>query len=399
VAGEAGVAFFSISGSEFVEMFVGVGAARVRDLFEQARQKAPAIIFIDELDALGRARGTFGLGGHDEKEQTLNQLLAELDGFDPSTGVVLIAATNRPEILDPALLRAGRFDRQVLVDRPDRPGRIQILKVHVAKIRLAPGVALDQIAALTPGFSGADLANLVNEAALLATRRNAEAVTLEDFTQAVERIVAGLEKKNRVLTVSERRIVAHHEMGHALVAMALPGTDTVHKVSIIPRGVGALGYTIQRPTEDRFLMTREELENKMAVLLGGRAAEEICFGNLSTGAADDLVKVTNIARAMAMRYGMVKALGDVAYEQERSPFLAGVSLGAEREHSEQTAREIDVAVRDIVNSAHDKALVILRREKSTLERGAHLLLEKETLAEPDLAALRPLPAAESASPS
>jgi len=398
VAGEAGVAFFSISGSEFVEMFVGVGAARVRDLFEQARQKAPAIIFIDELDALGRARGTFGLGGHDEKEQTLNQLLAELDGFDPSTGVVLLAATNRPEILDPALLRAGRFDRQVLVDRPDRPGRIQILKVHVGKIRLAPGVALEQIAGLTPGFSGAELANLVNEAALLATRRGGDAVTLEDFTQAVERIVAGLEKRNRVLTANERRIVAHHEMGHALVAMALPGSDTVHKVSIIPRGVGALGYTIQRPTEDRFLMTREELENKMAVLLGGRAAEDICFGHLSTGAADDLVKVTNIARAMAMRYGMVKALGDVAYERERSPFLGDMSLGTEREHSEQTAREIDVAVRDIVSAAHDKALAILRREKSTLERGARLLLEKETLAQADLAALGQHPAAESPPP-
>ena len=397
VAGEAGVVFFSISGAEFVEMFVGVGAARVRDLFEQARQKAPAIIFIDELDALGRARGTFGLGGHDEKEQTLNQLLAEMDGFDPSTGVVLIAATNRPEILDPALLRAGRFDRQVLVDRPDRPGRIQILKVHIGKIRLASGVQLEQIAALTPGFSGADIANLVNEAALLATRRDGEAVTLEDFTQAVERIIAGLEKKNRVLTVNERRIVAHHEMGHAIVAMALPGTDTVHKVSIIPRGVGALGYTIQRPTEDRFLMTREELENKMAVLLGGRVAEEICFGHLSTGAADDLVKVTNIARGMAMRYGMVKVLGDVAYEEERSPFLAGVPLPAERNFSEQTAREIDVAVRDIVSAAHEKALAILRREKSTLERGALLLLEKETLVEADLAALRLRPVAESPS--
>ncbi|MDH3319310.1 MAG: ATP-dependent zinc metalloprotease FtsH, partial [Betaproteobacteria bacterium] len=262
VAGEAGVPFFSISGAEFVEMFVGVGAARVRDLFEQARQKAPAIIFIDELDALGRARGSFGLGGHDEKEQTLNQLLSELDGFDPSTGVVLLAATNRPEILDPALLRAGRFDRQVLVDRPDRKGRIQILEVHARKIRLAPAVSIEQVAGLTPGFSGADLANLVNEAALLATRRNADAVSLEDFTQAVERIVAGLEKKSRVLNETERRVVAHHEMGHALVAMALPGTDPVHKVSIIPRGVGALGYTIQRPTEDRFLMTREELENK-----------------------------------------------------------------------------------------------------------------------------------------
>jgi cell division protease FtsH len=394
VAGEAGVTFFSISGSEFVEMFVGVGAARVRDLFEQARRNAPAIIFIDELDALGRARGTFGPGGHDEKEQTLNQLLAELDGFDPSTGVVLLAATNRPEILDPALLRAGRFDRQVLVDRPERKGRIQILNVHIGKIRLAPGVQLEQIAALTPGFSGADLANLVNEAALLATRRGAEAVTLEDFTQAVERIVAGLEKRNRVLTPQERRIVAHHEMGHALVATALPGTDPVHKVSIIPRGVGALGYTIQRPTEDRFLMTRAELENKMAVLLGGRVAEEICFGHLSTGAADDLVKVTNIARGMAMRYGMVEALGDIAYEDERSPSLAGMPAQAAREYSEETAREIDLAVRDIVAAAHGKALAILSREKTTLERGARLLLEKETLVEADLAALRRRPIAD-----
>jgi cell division protease FtsH len=389
VAGEAGVAFFSISGSEFVEMFVGVGAARVRDLFEQARQKAPAIIFIDELDALGRARGSFGLGGHDEKEQTLNQLLAELDGFDPSTGVVLLAATNRPEILDPALLRAGRFDRQVLVDRPDKKGRIQILQVHVKRVMLAPDVSIEQVAALTPGFSGADLANLVNEAALLATRRSGEAVTLEDFTHAVERIVAGLEKKNRVLNENERRIVAHHEMGHALVAMALPGSDPVHKVSIIPRGVGALGYTIQRPTEDRFLMTREELENKMAVLLGGRVAEEVCFGHLSTGAADDLVKVTNIARSMVMRYGMVKALGDVAYDEERSPFLGGMQMPGPREYSEQTAREIDVAVRDIVRAAHDKALAILQRDREILERGARLLLEKETLAEAELAALKP----------
>ena len=387
VAGEAGVSFFSISGSEFVEMFVGVGAARVRDLFEQARQKAPAIIFIDELDALGRARGSFGLGGHDEKEQTLNQLLAELDGFDPSIGVVLLAATNRPEILDPALLRAGRFDRQVLVDRPDKKGRIQILHVHIKKVRLAPGVELEQIAALTPGFSGAELANLVNEAALLATRRDAESVTLDDFTRAVERIVAGLEKKNRVLNEAERRVVAFHEMGHALVAMALPGSDPVHKISIIPRGVGALGYTIQRPTEDRFLMTREELENKMAVLLGGRAAEETVFGRLSTGAADDLAKVTGIARSMAMRYGMVKTLGHVAYEEERSPFL-GVPMAAPREHSEETAREIDVAVREIVASAYDKALAILARERATLERGAHELLEKETLVETELAGLR-----------
>ena len=389
VAGEAGVAFFSISGSEFVEMFVGVGAARVRDLFEQARSRAPAIIFIDELDALGRARGSFGLGGHDEKEQTLNQLLSELDGFDPSTGLVLLAATNRPEVLDPALLRAGRFDRQVLVDRPDRTGRIQILNVHVRKIRLAPGVALDQVAALTPGFSGADLANLVNEAALLATRRGADAVTLDDFTQAVERIVAGLEKRNRLLNEEERRVVAYHEMGHALVAMALKGTDPVHKISIIPRGVGALGYTIQRPTEDRFLMTREELENKMSVLLGGRGAEETVFGRISTGAADDLVKVTGIARSMVMRYGMVKTLGNVAYDEERTPFLMGMpAVPGPREYSEQTAREIDVAVRDFVQAAYDKTLGILARERETLERGALRLLEKETLVESDLAELR-----------
>jgi cell division protease FtsH len=388
VAGEAGVPFFSISGSEFVEMFVGVGAARVRDLFEQARQKAPAIIFIDELDALGRARGAYGGGGHDEKEQTLNQLLVELDGFDPSTGLVLLAATNRPEILDPALLRAGRFDRQVLVDRPDKPGRIQILRVHAKKIKLAPDVDLEQVAALTPGFSGADLANLVNEAALLATRRSAEAVTLADFTEAVERIVAGLEKRNRLLNANERRVVAHHELGHAMVAMALPGTDPVHKISIIPRGVGALGYTIQRPTEDRFLMTREELENKMAVLLGGRAAEEVVFGHLSTGAADDLAKVTDIARSMVMRYGMVKTLGYVAYEEERSPFFAGVPTPGHREYSEETAREIDVAVRDIVKTSYEKALGILSKQKKLLEGWAQKLLEKETLVEAELAELK-----------
>ncbi|MDH4188715.1 MAG: ATP-dependent zinc metalloprotease FtsH [Betaproteobacteria bacterium] len=388
VAGEAGVAFFSISGAEFVEMFVGVGAARVRDLFEQARQRAPAIIFIDELDALGRARGSFGMGGHDEKEQTLNQLLSELDGFDPSTGLVLLAATNRPEILDPALLRAGRFDRQVLVDRPDKQGRVQILAVHIRKVRLAAGIDLDQVAALTPGFSGADLANLINEAALLATRRNANEVTLDDFTLAVERIVAGLEKRNRVLNEKERRVVAHHEMGHALVAMSLPGSDPVHKISIIPRGVGALGYTIQRPTEDRFLMTREELENKMAVLLGGRAAEEVIFGHLSTGAADDLAKVTGIARSMVMRYGMVKALGHVSYEDERSPFLGVPTLPGPREYSEDTAREIDVAVRQFVGAAYDRALAILMRERALLERGARQLLDKETLVEAELAEIR-----------
>ena len=322
VAGEAGVPFFSISGSEFVEMFVGVGAARVRDLFDQARAKAPAIIFIDELDALGRARGAAGpVGGHDEREQTLNQLLVELDGFDGSSGLVLLSATNRPEILDPALLRAGRFDRQVLVDRPDKAGRVQILQVHVKKLRLAAAVDLEQVAALTTGFSGADLANLCNEAALAATRRGAGEVALEDFTVAIERIVAGLEKKNRVLNAREREIVAYHEMGHALVALSLPGADPVHKVSIIPRGIGALGYTIQRPTEDRFLMTREELEHKIMVLLGGRAAEKLVFGHLSTGAADDLAKVTDIARDMVTRYGMVEQLGYVAYEAQPPRFL------------------------------------------------------------------------------
>jgi cell division protease FtsH len=388
VAGEAGVPFFSISGSEFVEMFVGVGAARVRDLFEQARQKAPAIIFIDELDALGRARGAGGIGGHDEREQTLNQLLVELDGFDPSTGLVLLAATNRPEILDPALLRAGRFDRVVLVDRPDKKGRLQILEVHARKVKLAPDVELEKIAAMTPGFSGADLANLVNEAALLATRRGADAVSEKDFNEAIERMIAGLEKRNRVLNENERRVVAHHELGHALVAMALPGTDPVHKISIIPRGIAALGYTIQRPTEDRFLMTRDELENKMAVLLGGRAAEEVVFDHLSTGAANDLAKVTEIARSMVMRYGMVKALGHVAYEEERPPFLGGALPQGHREYSEETAREIDVAVRQIVDSTYKKALAILQRERAILEHWAHKLLEKETLVEADLEELR-----------
>ncbi len=400
VAGEAGVPFFSISGSEFVEMFVGVGAARVRDLFEQARQKAPAIIFIDELDALGRARGANPLGGHDEKEQTLNQLLAELDGFDPSQGLVLLAATNRPEILDPALLRAGRFDRQVLVDRPDKKGRVQILNVHLKKVHLALDVDPDKIAALTPGFSGADLANLVNEAALLATRRAAEAVALDDFTNAVERIVAGLEKKNRLLNPNERRIVAYHEMGHALVAMGLPGIDPVHKVSIIPRGIGALGYTIQRPIEDRFLMTREELENKMAVLLGGRASEYLVFGHLSTGAADDLAKVTYIARSMVMRYGMHEQLGHVAYETDRPTFLNGpVGSLHEREFSEETARDIDHAVREIVKTAFEKAVGILRQRRETLEQGAQLLLQKETLSEEDLKALQKSLAADTLPPT
>ncbi len=388
VAGEAGVPFFSISGSEFVEMFVGVGAARVRDLFEQARKKAPAIIFIDELDALGRARGAYPMGGHDEKEQTLNQLLSEMDGFDTSAGLVLLAATNRPEILDPALLRAGRFDRQVLVDRPDKKGRVQILNVHLRKVRLAPDADPEQIAALTPGFSGADLANLVNEAALLATRRGAEAVALTDFTVAVERIVAGLEKKNRLLNPNERRIVAYHEMGHALVALSLPGVDPVHKISIIPRGIGALGYTIQRPTEDRFLMTREELESKMAVLLGGRAAEHLVFRHLSTGAADDLAKVTDIARSMVMRYGMEESLGHVAYQAERPAFLATAEvMPRNRDFSEETARDIDRAVRKVVDAAFEKAVRLLGQKRALLDRGAELLLQQETLNETDLRTL------------
>ena len=386
VAGEAGVPFFSISGSEFVEMFVGVGAARVRDLFEQARQKAPAIIFIDELDALGRARGAFpGLGGHDEKEQTLNQLLSELDGFDVSSGLILLAATNRPEILDPALLRAGRFDRQVLVDKPDKVGRVQILNVHIKRIHKSPDLDLQQVAALTPGFSGADLANLVNEAALVATRRNATEVTLADFTAAVERIVAGLEKRNRLLNPKEREVVAHHEMGHALVALSLPGSDTVHKVSIIPRGIGSLGYTISRPTEDRYLMTREELENKMAVLLGGRAAEKIVYDHLSTGAADDLAKVSDIARSMVTRYGMAEKLGPIVYDTERPNFLGVPGVGMEQKnYSETTASEIDRAVREIVTAVFDRTVGILQARRATLDAGAKALLDKETLDESDL---------------
>jgi cell division protease FtsH len=388
VAGEAGVPFFSINGSEFVEMFVGVGAARVRDLFEQARQKAPAIIFIDELDALGRARGMNPIGGHDEKEQTLNQLLSELDGFDPSTGLILLAATNRPEILDPALLRAGRFDRHVLVDRPDKTGRLQILGVHLKKIHLAGDVDWEQIAALTPGFSGADLANLVNEAALLATRRNAEAVALRDFTEAVERIVAGLEKRNRLLNESERKIVAHHEMGHTLIAMSLPGVDPVHKVSIIPRGIGSLGYTIQRPIEDRFLMTREELENKLTVLLGGRAAEQLVFGHLSTGAADDLAKATEIARSMVTRYGMDERLGHATYETDRPTFLGPAPAGEIRVLSEETNRSIDEAVRGIVNAAFERAFELLKARRAALEAGALTLLQQETLEQSDLEQLQ-----------
>ena len=384
VAGEAGVPFFSISGSEFVEMFVGVGAARVRDLFEQAGKSKPCIIFIDELDALGRARsaGQFGGGGHDEKEQTLNQLLAELDGFDPSEGIVLLGATNRPEILDPALLRAGRFDRQVLVDRPDKAGRLQILKVHIKKIRkLGPDVKLEQVAALTPGFTGADLANLINEAALLATRRKAQSVTMDDFNNAIERIIAGLEKKSRILHPKERKVVAYHEMGHALVAASLPTTDPVHKVSIIPRGIGALGYTIQRPEEERFLMTTQELKEKMSVLMGGRAAEQVVFGEISTGAADDLDKISDIARHMVTRYGMDKATHQVVYDPQRQSFLGenGMPVARPRNYSEETAREIDLAIRTLVEDAFEQAVVILEERRDDLDKGAEILLEQETI--------------------
>lgn len=391
VAGEAKVPFFSISGSEFVEMFVGVGAARVRDLFQQAHEKAPAIIFIDELDALGRARGIGPFaGGHDEKEQTLNQLLVELDGFDSRSGLVILAATNRPEVLDPALLRAGRFDRQVLVDRPDKKGRRDILAVHMKNVRLAGDVDADAVAGLTPGFTGADLANLVNEAALLATRRGADAVGMGDFNNAVERIVAGLEKRNRLLNPKEREIVAYHEMGHALVALSLPGVDPVHKISIIPRGVGALGYTIQRPIEERFLMTKEELENKMAVLLGGRAAELIVFGHLSTGAADDLRRVTDIARSMVTRYGMSEKLGSIAYERDPGNFLANADRPypvRERDYAEETAAAVDREVKNIVDRVLQRAEAMLTARRSILDDAARKLLDKETLEQSDIDAL------------
>lgn len=388
VAGEAGVPFFSISGSEFVEMFVGVGAARVRDLFQQARQKAPCIVFIDELDALGRARSSAGGmgGGNDEKEQTLNQLLVELDGFESGTGLVLLGATNRPEILDPALLRAGRFDRQVLVDRPDKSGRVAILQVHVQKIKIAEGVNLDEVASLTSGFTGADLANLVNEAALAATRRNAQSVEKNDFTVAIERIIAGLEKRSRVLSVKEKEIVAYHEMGHALVGAALPGSGTVHKVSIIPRGIGALGYTIQRPTEDRFLMTKDELSNRLCVLLGGRVAEHLQFGHLSTGASDDLSRATDIAKGMAMRYGMVEGLGHVTYDKEPAGYLGQAGMHA-RDYSEKTAAAIDEAVKSIIDAAFIRTEAILSANRHLLEEGAQTLLTKETLVEEDLQSL------------
>ena len=382
VAGESKVPFFSINGSEFVELFVGIGAARVRDLFAQARKQAPCIVFIDEIDALGRMRGASVVSGaNDEKEQTLNQLLAELDGFSPDSRVIVLAATNRPEILDPALLRAGRFDRQVLVDRPDRTGRVQILRVHVRGITLDAALHLEDVAGLTPGFTGADLANLVNEAALTATRRGGTAVTLDDFTAAVERLVAGLATRSRILSVQERTITSYHEMGHALVAMAIPGSDPVHKVSIVPHGLGALGFTLQRPTEDRYIATRAELEGRMAVLLGGRAAELVVFHELSTGAADDLVKATELARDMVTRHGMDETVGHVAYGTGSGLTAGSARLIApeSRLFSESTAREIEMAVRALVGRALERAMQILSSNRAALEDGAQRLLVQETL--------------------
>ncbi|THI90298.1 MAG: ATP-dependent zinc metalloprotease FtsH [Nitrospira sp. CG24A] len=387
VAGEAGVTFFSISGSEFVEMFVGVGAARVRDLFEQAKVKAPCIIFIDELDAIGKARGA-GPMAHEEREQTLNQLLVEMDGFDPRIGVILMAATNRPEILDPALLRAGRFDRQVLVDRADKIGRLAILRVHAKQVTLGPDADLEVIAAMTPGFSGADLANIINEATLLTVRRNKEQVGLSELQEAVERVVAGLEKRNRVLNKMEKERVAYHEVGHALVALSLPGTDPIQKISIIPRGIAALGYTLQLPTEDRFLMTKTELETKIAVLLGGRNAEELIFGEASTGAQNDLVKATDIAKSMIKSYGMSDKLGTITLDRERQPLMMQIQAPQEKgDYSEETAREIDCEVRRIIDEQYERVKRLLAERKAALLEGAKKLLEQEVISGSDLKAI------------
>ena len=387
VAGESGVPFFSMSGSEFVEMFVGMGAARVRDLFEQAKQKAPCIIFIDELDALGKARGFSPTGGHDEREQTLNQLLVEMDGFDPKVGVILLAATNRPEILDPALLRAGRFDRHILVDRPDKKGREEILKVHLKKVKVGADIDVGVLAGMTPGMVGADLANLVNEAALLAVRHGKDVVEMKEFEEAVERIIAGLEKKNRLINEEERKIVAYHEMGHALVAISLPGTDPVQKISIIPRGIAALGYTMQVPTEDRFLMRKTELLNKIASLLGGRAAEELVFGDISTGAHNDLSRATDIAKSMVKEYGMSEKLGQVylAHDQRQRFLDAGVRDGGD--YSPETARDIDAEIKAIIDRQYAVALAILQEKRDALDRGAALLLEKEKIDGAEIKAL------------
>ena len=374
--------FFSISGSDFVEMFVGVGASRVRDLFEQAKEKAPCIVFIDELDAIGKSRaGASGFaGGHDEREQTLNQLLAEMDGFDSSKGVIIMAATNRPEVLDAALLRAGRFDRQVVVDKPDVKGREAILKVHARNVILAPGVDLHVLAARTPGMAGADLANIINEAALLAARKGKDAVDMADLEEAIDRVIGGLERKSRVLSEKERDIVAHHEIGHALVASSLPQADPVHKVTIIPRGVGALGATYQLPLEDRYLLTQSELEDRIAVLLGGRAAEEVVYGEISTGAHNDLDRATEMARLMVMRYGMSEALGPMTFGGgQQALFLKGAGITQEREYSDETARAIDSETRAIIDKIYDRVRGLITDRKPVLLAAASELKAKETL--------------------
>jgi cell division protease FtsH len=382
VAGEADVPFFFLSGSEFVEMFVGVGASRVRDLFEQAKEKAPCIVFIDELDAIGKTRaGNTGfLSGHDEREQTLNQLLAEMDGFDSSKGVIIMAATNRPEVLDAALLRAGRFDRQVVVDKPDVKGREAILQVHARNVKLAPSVDLHVLAARTPGMAGADLANLINEAALLAARKGKDAVDMADLEEAVDRVIGGLERKSRVLSEKERDIVAHHEIGHALVASSLPQADPVHKVTIIPRGVAALGATYQLPLEDRYLLTRSELEDRIAVLLGGRMAEEVIYGEVSTGAHNDLERATELARLMVMQYGMSEQLGPMTFGGgQQAMFLRGSGLPQEREYSEESARRIDAETRAIIDRIYDRVRDLLTTRKRVLVEAAAELKQKETL--------------------
>lgn len=380
VAGEAKVPFFSMSGSDFVEMFVGVGASRVRDLFKQAMEHAPCIVFIDELDALGKARGISPIGGHDEREQTLNQLLVEMDGFAPNTGVIIMGATNRPEILDPALLRAGRFDRHVAIDRPDVKGREAILSVHAKEVKLSEDVELKVIAARTPGFVGADLANIVNEAALLSARRDKQSVGMQEFDEAIDRIIGGLEKKNRVISKKEKEIVAYHEAGHAIVAEMVPTGDPVHKISIIPRGIAALGYTQQLPTDDRYLMTKSELEDKVCVLLGGRVAEEILFNDVSTGAQNDLQRATDIARSMVTEYGMSKKLGLRAFEKERrSAFMEAAGMATPRDYSEEKAKQIDEEVEQILEKAHERARQILEDKRQILEDLYQLLMKQEVV--------------------
>lgn len=388
IAGEAGVPFFSISGSEFIELFVGVGAARVRDLFEQAKRQAPCIVFIDELDALGKSRASASpiQGGNDEREQTLNQLLSEMDGFDPNTGVILLAATNRPEVLDPALRRPGRFDRQIAVDRPDKIGREAILKLHAKNVKLAGDVDLSKLAAQTPGFAGADLANLVNEAALLAARENHDKVAMADFNEAIERVVAGLEKRSRVLNELEKKIVAYHEVGHALIAVLMPGAGSVEKISVVPRGVGALGYTLQLPEEDRFLMTEDEIRGRIATLLGGRSAEELIFSRTSTGASDDLQKATDLAERFVTLYGMSDKLGLVVFDKTPQPFLEGFS-NPRRSISSRVAEEIDLAVKQLIDGAHEMALAVLTQNQDILDETARKLLEKEVLEGEELKSL------------